>query len=61
MKIDSKWRVLKNTPTEFRSRPLWRAISPWSLTERGRYIRCTISEFSTWREAFDYADRMANA
>lgn len=45
-----KWRVARVAEGDYASKP-WDAIAP---DGRGH-------PFDTWREAFDYADRMARA
>lgn len=51
--MSGRWQVL-------RGYTMWRALDPECKGGEG-LLKCPCKYFRTWREAFDYADRMARA
>jgi hypothetical protein len=55
-----RWRVVRPRDQWTGGyRRYWEVVSPWTIA--GGYIKCSVRQFDTWREAFDYASREAAA
>lgn len=57
----ARWRVIRWNSLMFPGSP-WYALEPGHpIWHTSNTTRCRCRRTTTWREAFDYADRMARA